>query len=98
MMSRLQSLTLNLKLFFGRIISARKTGLQINCSRHYSKLSNWGTKKSANHIKLIYYPEGMADPQVETILAPLRAAVKKQVSTYFEKNIYKPSIFNFFSI
>lgn len=78
-MSRLQCLALNLKLFFGvgRIISAADLSFS---NRHYSKLSNWGTKKSATHVKLVYYPEGMADPQVETILAPLRAAVKKQVS------------------
>jgi len=32
-------------------------------------------------VKIIHYPvEGMADPRVEQILAPLRAAVKKQVS------------------
>lgn len=84
-MSRLQCPILNLKFFFGvgRIISAGKTRFSAHqsfSSRHYSKLINWGTKKSATHVKLVYYPEGMADPQVESILAPLRAAVKKQVS------------------
>lgn len=81
-MSRLQCL--NLKSVLEQIIvAAGKEGIKARLSvstRHYSKLSNWGTNKSATHVKLVYYPEGMADPQVEQILAPLRAAVKKQVS------------------
>lgn len=81
-MSRLQCL--NLKSVLKQIIvTAGKSGIQACLSvstRHYLKLSNWGSKKSATHVKLVYFPEGMADPQVEQILAPLRAAVKKQVS------------------
>lgn len=81
-MSRLQCL--NLKSVLKQIIvTAGKSRYQACLSlstRQYSKLRNWGTKKSVTHVKLVYYPEGMANPQVEQILAPLRAAVKKQVS------------------
>lgn len=80
-MSRLQCL--NLKSVLRHIIIAGEFKVQ-SClsigSRCYSKQSNWGTKKSVTLVKLVYYPEGMADSQVEQILAPLRAAVKKQVS------------------
>lgn len=80
-MSRLQCL--NLKLVLRQIITAEEFKvihyLSVG-SRYYSKQSNWGTKKSVSLVKLVYYPKGMADPQVEQILAPLRAAVKKQVS------------------
>jgi len=81
-MSRLQYL--NLKLFIRQILTAGEIRILTRPSastRHYSKLSNWGTKKSATHVKIInYHPEAMADPQVEQILAPLREAVRKQVS------------------
>lgn len=79
-MSRLQYM--NLKLVFRQILTAREIRVH-NCSsvsiRYYSKLSNWGTKKPATHVKITnYHPEAMADPQIEQILAPLREAVKKQ--------------------
>lgn len=78
-MSRLQCL--NLKLVLRHIITAEKVQARLSTNtRYYSKRSNWGTKKSVPLVKLVYYPESMADPQVEQILAPLRAAVKKQVS------------------
>lgn len=84
-MSRLQSL--NLKLLIRRILTtAGEFGVQNRLSantRHFSKLSNWGTKKSATHVKIVnYHPDTMADAQVEQILAPLREAVKKQVSEH----------------
>lgn len=90
-MSRLQCL--NLKLVLERIIVAagKKAGIEGRPSvstRHYSKLSNWGTNKSATRVKLVYRPEGMADPQVEQILAPLRAAVKTQVSAIGCRPLY----------
>lgn len=76
-MSRLQCP--NLKSVLRRIITAREFVTQDIYRR--SKSNNWGTKKSVTYVKIIHYPvEGMADPQVEQILAPLRAAVKKQVS------------------
>jgi hypothetical protein len=79
-MSRLQCLDLK---FVFRLLNVAgvigKYRLSIGC-RYYSKVSDWGTKKSGSLVKLVYYPEGMADPQVEVILAPLRADVKKQVS------------------
>lgn len=82
-MSRLQSLYL--KTVLRQIITAGKVGVEAHLSAgvcKYSKISNWGSKKSTStsHVKLVYYPVNMADPQVEQILAPLRAAVKKQVS------------------
>lgn len=80
-MSRLQCL--NLKSVLRLIVTAGEFKVIPSPSvgfRYYSKQSNWGTKKSVSLVKLVYYPEGMADPQVEQILAPLRAAVKKQVS------------------
>jgi len=84
-MSRLQCL--NLKSVIRQIFVAGETGVLIHPSantRRYSKLSNWGTKKSATHVKIVnHHPRAMADPQVEHILAPLREAVKKQVSSRF---------------
>jgi len=81
-MSRLQCL--NLKLVARHILPAGEFGVQTRLSantRHFSKLSNWGTKKSATLVKIVnHYPATMADAQVEQILAPLREAVKKQVS------------------
>lgn len=79
-MSRLQCL--NLKSVLRLLNAVRSTGIQVESLdyRYYSKVSNWGTKKSGSLVKLVYYPVGMADPQIEVILAPLRAAVKKQVS------------------
>lgn len=101
-MSRLQCLSLKSVLRQLIIVTAGKSGIQACLSvstRHYSKLSNWGTKKSVTHVKLVYFPEGMADPQVEQILAPLRAAVKKQVSAIRHlsafDNIYKLTCVNF---
>lgn len=80
-MSRLQCL--DLKSVFRQIFTARIHVCVTAVVRHRSKLSNWGTKKPpSGHVKLVYFPEGMADPNVEQILAPLRAAVKKQVSGY----------------
>lgn len=83
-MSRLQCL--NLKLVIKQILTAGENEVQTRLSantRNFSKLSNWGTKKSATHVKIVnYHPETMADAQVEQILAPLREAVKKQVSRY----------------
>lgn len=91
-MSRLQCLNLKLLVFKHTFILARKntisTYLYFGICR-YSKLINWGTKKSNTNVKIIFYPEGMADPQIEQILAPLRAAVKKQVSDSLKKiNVY----------
>lgn len=79
-MSRLQCL--NLKLVIRRILTAGEIGVHTRLFtniRNFSKLSNWGTKKSATHVKIVnYHPDTMADTQVEQILAPLREAVKKQ--------------------
>lgn len=92
-MSRLQCL--NLKLVIRRILTAGEIGVHTRLFtniRNFSKLSNWGTKKSATHVKIInYHPDTMADTQVEQILAPLREAVKKQVSgnSFFYKYINK---------
>lgn len=89
-MSRLQCLNLK-SVFKKNCIKAAKTLAQARLStgtRCYAIRSNWGSKKSNTLIKLIYHPEGMADPRVEEILAPLRAAVKKQVSgeiSYFAR-------------
>jgi len=81
-MSRLQCL--NWKLVIKQILTAGEIYVQTRLStntRHFSKLSNWGSKKSATHVKIInYHPGTMVDAQVEQILAPLREAVKKQVS------------------
>jgi len=81
-MSRLQCP--NLKLVIKQILTAGQIGFQTRLSantRNFSKLSNWGTKKSATHVKIVnHHPDTMADTQVEQILAPLREAVKKQVS------------------
>jgi len=84
-MSRLQCL--NLKLLIRQILTAGEIGVRTRPSantRYFSKLSNWGTKKSATHVKIVnYHPETMADTQIEQILAPLREAVKKQVSGHW---------------
>ena len=42
-------------------------------------LSKWGTKKKERKIKLNYFVD-MSDPQIEAVLAPLRANVKEQVN------------------
>lgn len=80
-MSRLQRF--HFKFIFQKTIPVESIGIlrrRPTSFLNHSKLYNWGTKKPATHVKLVYYPEGMAEPQVEEILAPLRAAVKKQVS------------------
>lgn len=43
--------------------------------------NQWGSKTKVKHrnIKLQLFRESMADPQVEEVLAPLRASVKEQV-------------------
>lgn len=38
----------------------------------------WGTNKAHRNIKVGFYLESMADPQIEEVLAPLRASVKEQ--------------------
>lgn len=89
-MSRLQRL--HFKSIFQKTITVGGIGVQRRSPisfLNYPKLYNWGTKKSATHVKLVYYPEGMAEPQVEEILAPLRAAVKKQVSASYLFMIFK---------
>ncbi|PSN57200.1 Glycine--tRNA ligase [Blattella germanica] len=40
--------------------------------------STWGSKKKHRQIKLHFTLDSMADPKIEEILAPLRAAVKEQ--------------------
>ncbi|XP_069692065.1 glycine--tRNA ligase [Periplaneta americana] len=40
--------------------------------------STWGSKKKFRKVKLHYTLDSMADPKIEAILAPLRAAVKEQ--------------------
>lgn len=54
---------------------------QINKSANNSE---WGSKKKHRNIKLkLLEYQKMADPQIEVILAPLRSAVKEQVSWNF---------------
>lgn len=87
-MSRL--LCLNLKSVLRLFNISGVTGIQYRLSvscRYYSEVNNWGTKKTGSLVKLVYHPEGMADPQIEVILAPLRAAVKKQVSAMVSGSI-----------
>lgn len=96
-MSRLQRL--HFKFIFQKINAVGIIGV-LRCLPtsflNYSKLYNWGTKKPGTHVKLVYGPEGMAEPQVEEILAPLRAAVKKQVSASHLFMIIKcPSLYLF---
>jgi hypothetical protein len=44
-------------------------------------LSGWGSKKAHRNVKIqSQFIQEMADPQIEEKLAPLRAAVKEQVS------------------
>ncbi|XP_063901942.1 glycine--tRNA ligase isoform X1 [Zophobas morio] len=43
-----------------------------------SKKHQWGSTKKHRDIKLKSYFESMADPQMEEVLAPLRASVKEQ--------------------
>lgn len=100
-MSRLQRL--HFKFIFQKTITIGNIGILHRPSTsflNYLNLSNWRSKKSATHVKLvklIYYPEGMAEPQVEEILAPLRAAVKKQVSASYLLMIIKCLILYLFS-
>jgi tRNA U34 2-thiouridine synthase MnmA/TrmU len=43
--------------------------------------TNWGSKKAHRNVKVqSLLIQEMADPKIEEILAPLRAAVKEQVS------------------
>lgn len=49
----------------------------------------WGTTKKNRSIKLLPW-EIMADPKIEEALAPLRAAVKEQVSFICEKTLCHP--------
>lgn len=39
----------------------------------------WGKNKQHRNVKLKLFFDSMADPQIEEILAPLRASVKEQV-------------------
>lgn len=39
----------------------------------------WGKNKKHRNVKLQLYFDSMADPQIEVVLAPLRASVKEQV-------------------
>lgn len=51
------------------------------CSQLNKNNSEWGSKKAHRNIKIqSQLIEEMADPQIEEKLAPLRAAVKEQVS------------------
>lgn len=44
----------------------------VNCQQ-------WGKNKKHRDVKLKLYFDSMADPQIEEVLAPLRASVKEQV-------------------
>lgn len=47
----------------------------------YKNSSDWGSKKAHRNVKIqSQLIQEMADPQIEEKLAPLRAAVKEQVS------------------
>ena len=48
-------------------------------SSRFQKQPEWGSKKHKIKKKLHLLPSIMADPKIEEILAPLRAAVKEQV-------------------
>lgn len=56
--------------------------LQISRTFAVSPIANqqWGSKKKNRHIKLRLQLDTMADPKTESILAPLRANVKEQVT------------------
>ncbi|CAH1105236.1 unnamed protein product [Psylliodes chrysocephalus] len=41
-------------------------------------LEQWGKNKKHRNVKLNLYFDAMGDPQIETVLAPLRASVKEQ--------------------
>lgn len=56
------------------------------CQRNFHKFPvlrkskpQWGINKKHREVKLFFSLNIMADPEVEKILAPLRAAVKEQV-------------------
>ncbi|XP_066260516.1 glycine--tRNA ligase [Euwallacea similis] len=47
-------------------------------SNHYNQKTDWGKTKKHRKVKLNLYFDTMGDPQIEQILAPLRASVKEQ--------------------
>lgn len=53
-----------------------KRSFTVNNSVNYQQ---WGKNKKHRNVKLQLYFDSMADPQIEEVLAPLRANVKEQV-------------------
>ena len=69
-------------------IVCRNKILSVPRSFNYTSVcfnSSWGSKKKHRQVKLHFNLDIMADPKIEAILAPLRAAVKEQVSYIFLK-------------
>lgn len=62
-------------------ISVKQNTRNFSITYHYFQKPIWGSKKSHRKIKIqSLLLQEMADPKIEETLAPLRAAVKEQVS------------------
>lgn len=73
-----------------------KTYLVNFCQRNFHKFPvlrkskpQWGINKKHREVKLFFSLNIMADPKVEKILAPLRAAVKEQVEKLLITQVFK---------
>ena len=79
------------KIHWNIIQNHTKTQARVISLTYQSKTANseWGSKKTHRKVKLkLFELQKMSDPKIEEILAPLRNAVKEQVSW---------NIFNLFS-
>ncbi|CAG9858491.1 unnamed protein product [Phyllotreta striolata] len=75
---------------FCRLVSLRRHDILSNCQKQLKTpatirtlyighpLDQWGKNKKHRNVKLNLYFEAMGDPEMEAVLAPLRASVKEQ--------------------
>lgn len=78
--------------------SLKHTGLQVaqsqnlsaspHLNQEYNQKTDWGKNKKTRKVKLSLFFDTMSDPQIEEVLAPLRASVKEQVRCLI--SVYRP--------
>ncbi|KAH1013642.1 hypothetical protein HUJ04_002607 [Dendroctonus ponderosae] len=61
-----------------QVVQARNLSASPYLNQEYNQKTDWGKNKKSRKVKLNLYFDTMGDPQIEQVLAPLRASVKEQ--------------------
>lgn len=85
-LARIQFVNKPIKKGLPGVLKSRNFSVTTYLHQQYDQKTHWGTNKKHRKVKLNVYFDTMADPQIEQILAPLRASVKEQVTKIIGDN------------